>query len=105
MESGTTTIKTKAFKTDWSASQTHSATYTITGQVGIAAPVFDPIPGTYVNPQSVAVIPYVTPATAQIRYTLDGSDPTPTSPEYSGEIPAPAYTATRIKVRAYEFTL
>ncbi|NLK49659.1 MAG: T9SS type A sorting domain-containing protein, partial [Candidatus Cloacimonetes bacterium] len=101
LESGTTTIKTKAFKTDWTASQTHSATYTITGQVSIAAPVFDPIPGTYVNPQSVAVIPYVTPATAQIRYTLDGSDPTPTSPVYSGEIPAPAYTTTRIKVRAY----
>jgi len=96
-----TTIKTKAFKTDWTASQTYTATYTVTGQVSITAPVFTPPPGTFINPQSISVSNTTVPAGAVVRYTLDGSEPTATSPIYSAAIPAPAYATTRIKVKAF----
>lgn len=97
----TTTIKTKAFKTDWTASQTFTATYTVTGQVSITAPVFTPAPGTYTVPPNVSISNITVPTGAVIRYTLDGSEPTSTSPIYTAPIPAPAYATTRIKVKAF----
>jgi len=96
-----TTIKTRAFKTDWTPSVTHTATYTITGQVSITAPVFTPAPGTFINPQTISISNSTVPTGAVIRYTLDGSEPTASSPIYSTPIPAPAYATTRVKAKAF----
>lgn len=97
----TTTIKTKAFLANWTDSQTHTASYTVTGQVSIPAPVFSPAPGTYINPQTITISSSTVPAGAVIRYTTDGTEPTSTSPIYTNPIPAPAYSTTRIKAKAF----
>jgi len=57
----------------------------LTGSTPTAAkPTFSPAPGAYVNPVSV-VISDATPG-ATIYYTLDGSTPTTSSPQYGGPI-------------------
>ena len=96
-----TTFKVKAFKTDWIASATHTATYTITGQASIQAPVFDPIPGTYATVQTVSISSNVVPAGAQIRYTIDGTDPTPASDLYTAPMQFPLFTNIEMRARAY----
>ena len=94
------TIKVKAFKTDWTPSVTHTAQYNVTGQLTIGAPVFTPAAGTYTSAQSV-VIGAAQPASAGavVRYTTDGTDPTPTSPVYSA--PIAVSSSTQIKARAF----
>jgi alpha-tubulin suppressor-like RCC1 family protein len=63
----------------------------------VAAPVFTPPPGTY---QSAEVtIASATPG-AEIRYTLDSSDPNPTSTLYS--VPIALSGPTTIKARAFK---
>jgi alpha-tubulin suppressor-like RCC1 family protein len=66
------TVKAVAYKTGWTTSAVTSAQFTIAPLV--AAPVFDPAPGTYATVQDVAI----TTSTdgASIRYTTDGSTPT-----------------------------
>ncbi|MBP1659567.1 MAG: hypothetical protein H6P95_759, partial [Candidatus Aminicenantes bacterium] len=68
----TLTVKAVAFRTGWTSSAVTSASYTIAPLV--AAPVFNPGPGTYAAVQDVTI----TTATdgASIRYTTDGSTPT-----------------------------
>jgi len=98
----TTTIKVKAFKVNWIPSQTYTATYIITGQVTIAAPQFAPAAGTYQTAQSVTINSGTTPAGATIRYTTNGTDPTASSPVYSGTpIAVPLNTTMTIKARAF----
>ncbi len=92
----TLTLKAKGFKTGWTPSATASATYTVTGTV--ATPEFDPPQGTYGSAQSVSLI-CATPG-AQIRYTLNGSDPQETSSLYSA--PIPIQSTTTVKIRAYK---
>ncbi|MCB5246930.1 MAG: chitobiase/beta-hexosaminidase C-terminal domain-containing protein [Candidatus Cloacimonetes bacterium] len=96
-----TTIKVKAFKTDWTASATHTATYTITGQASIAAPVFDPAPGTYPGAQSISINASTVPAGSQIRYTLDGSEPLADSPLYTSPIPMQLNNSYELRARAF----
>ena len=78
----TTTLKAKAFAAGYDPSDTASATYTISGTV--AAPVFDPPPGSFPSPVDVTI----TTATggAEIRYTTDGSTPSGSSPVYTGPV-------------------
>jgi hypothetical protein len=97
----TTTVKVKAFLANWIASPTYSATYVITGQVAISTPVFSPVAGTYQTAQSVAINSTTIPAGATVRYTTNGSDPTPTSPVYTAPIPVPLNTTMTIKAVAY----
>ncbi len=68
-------LKAKAWKTGWLDSAIGSATYTITGTV--AAPTFSPAAGTYTSAQSVTISCALNGAI--IRYTVNGSSPTPTS--------------------------
>jgi hypothetical protein len=96
-----TTIKVKAFKTDWTASATHTGVYTITGQAAISAPVFSPAPGTYQTAQSLTINTSTTPAGAQIRYTLDGTEPTSSSTLYTVPIPLALNNTYEVRVRAY----
>ena len=97
----TTTIKARAFKTDWLPSDIETNTYIITGSVVIHDPVFTPAAGTYTTPQQVTVnTPY--PADATIYYTTDGSDPTQSSVQYTQAINLPLNTSFTLKVRAYK---
>ena len=96
-----TTIKVKAFKADWTASETHSASYTITGQASIAAPIFSPEPGTYNTLQQVTINSSTVPANARIHYTTDGSDPSASSPIYGSPINIGLNSNVTIKVRAF----
>ena len=92
----TTTIKAKAFKSGYVASDTVSATYTIAEQA--AAPTSTSTAGyrtTFVDLAS-------TVPCAVIRYTVDGSDPTEQSQIYDGSIDVTNRTgATTIKARVY----
>ncbi len=68
------TLRAVAYLAGLTTSPVTSGEYTITPQV--AAPAFDPAPGTYPDPVDVT-ISTATPG-ASIRYTTDGSTPTPT---------------------------
>lgn len=93
----TSTVKAKAFKPGWVASGAVQAAYTITGIV--ANPVIAPVAGQFSTPQTVTI----TCATAgsTIRYTTDGSDPSPTLGTVYAEPVAVAVSAT-IKAVAYK---
>ena len=67
-----TTLKAVAFQAGWRDSPVTSGAYTIGFQV--AAPAFDPPPGTYEWAEDVAITT-ATPG-ATIRYTVDGATPT-----------------------------
>ncbi|SFW60213.1 chitobiase/beta-hexosaminidase C-terminal domain-containing protein [Amycolatopsis australiensis] len=60
------------------------------GTTTVAAPTFSPPGGTYSSAQTVTISSATAGAT--IRYTVDGSTPTPSSPVYSGPI---SVTASR----------
>jgi len=78
----TTTLKAKGFKTDWSNSDTQTATYTMSfGQA--AAPTMNPSAGAYVTSVSVTLSG---PAGATLRYTTDGTDPTSSSAIYTAAL-------------------
>jgi Chitobiase/beta-hexosaminidase C-terminal domain len=89
--STTTTLKAKAFKTDWLDSNTASATYNIK----VATPTFSPAGGTYTSPQSVIIQCATIGAT--IRYTTDGSIPSSSSPVFSGSVMVGSSATVRAK--------
>ena len=89
--STTTTLKAKAFKTDWLDSNTASATYNIK----VATPTFSPAGGTYSSPQSVTIQCATIGAT--IRYTTDGSIPSSSSPVFSGSVIVGSSATVRAK--------
>lgn len=82
----TTTIKAKAYKEGMSDSTIVSAVYTIrsTPTETVAAPVISPVGGTYDAAQNVTIT--CDTEGAQIRYTLDGTEPTESSALYGGPI-------------------
>ncbi len=95
--SATTVLRARAFKEGRPHSPMATATYTLRPHA-VAAPAFDPRPGTYTG--SVRV--HISCATegATIRCTTDGSEVSATSPAYGGAI---ALTrSTVIKARAYK---
>jgi uncharacterized protein (TIGR02145 family) len=94
--SGTTMLKARAYRTDWTASGVAGGVYTITGTV--AAPAFDPPPGVYPAAQNVTII-CSTPE-ASIHYTMNGADPEESDSTCHGPVSIAA-TAT-LKARAYK---
>ncbi len=100
---GTSTLKVKGFLPGWIPSETSQAVYNITGQITINAPVFTPAAGTYTTAQAI-VIGSVSPSTAQIRYTLNGSEPTESSPLYTAPLVMPLNSVTTLKVKAFQDT-
>ncbi|MDD3051141.1 MAG: FISUMP domain-containing protein, partial [Candidatus Cloacimonetes bacterium] len=70
--------------------------YNITGNV--ATPTFNPVAGTYTTGQSVTISCATSGAT--IRYTTNGSDPTPSSPVYSS--PVNISSTTTLKAKAFK---
>ena len=81
--SASTTIKAKAWKDGLTASEIATAEYVITNYTPIDAPTFSPVAGTYTGVQQITIL---AAEGATIRYTLDGTDPTETSTEYTGAI-------------------
>jgi 6-phosphogluconolactonase (cycloisomerase 2 family) len=69
-----TTLKAVAYRSGWTTSSVTSGEYTITRLV--AAPDFDPAPGTYESEQDVTIT--TSTSGASIRYTMDGTTPTDT---------------------------
>jgi len=89
----TTTFKAVAYRAGWTTSPVTTAAYTIAPLV--AAPIFNPGPGTYPAAQDVAIT--TTTAGASIRYTTDGTTPTATiGTPYAG----PVHVATTLTLRA-----
>jgi alpha-tubulin suppressor-like RCC1 family protein len=92
----TLTVKAVAFKTGWTTSAVTSASYTIAPLV--AAPVFNPGPGTYAAVQDVTIT--TTTDGASIRYTTDGSTPTAT---YGTSYAGPVHIAGDLTLKAVGF--
>lgn len=89
----TTTLKAKAFKSGWTDSQIATATYTL--QVG--DPVFSPPAGTFNSNQSVTITTVTVGDT--IRYTINGTNPTTSSPIYTNPISITG--TTTLKARSF----
>jgi pimeloyl-ACP methyl ester carboxylesterase len=87
----TTTLKAKAFKSGLSDSATATTTYTLVA----ATPAFSPGSGSYTVAKSVTMTCATKSAT--IRYTMDGSEPTNSSPVYSSAISVAATTMLKAK--------
>jgi len=75
------TFKARTFKANWNPSESVSASYTLK----VATPTLNPPSGTYSETQNVA-ISTTTPDT-EIFYTLDNSEPTENSTQYTTPIP------------------
>jgi hypothetical protein len=90
------TLKAKGFKTGMNPSQVATAVYQITNIV--ATPTFNPPEGTYYEPQEITI--ECSTSGADIRYTLDGSEPSAGSLLYSDPLPIDTYT--EIKSKAYK---
>jgi hypothetical protein len=89
-------VKARAFRKDWEPSDTVTGFYKITGTV--ADPGVNPPGGTFTTPPKVTLA--TSTPEAQVRYTLDGSLPTPTSPLYAGSLTVTA--SSTLTVRAYK---
>ena len=92
-----TVLKAKAFRNGWTPSAT--ATTTLTFNYGtLTAPIADPLAGMYASGQYVSL---TAQSGAQVRYTLDGSDPDASSTPYVGPFQLPDGFVT-LKARAFE---
>jgi len=86
----TMTVRAKAFMTPYLPGATTSTLYSLAP----GYPGFDPPGGMYSSPQSVTIIP--AGQNEVICYTLDGSVPNETSPQYA----TPIYITTNTMIRA-----
>jgi alpha-tubulin suppressor-like RCC1 family protein len=93
--STTTTVKAKAYQTDWTQSATATAQFTIQN---VSTPSISPSTGTYPSARTVSMT--CATADAVIRYTLDGSEPTSESTTYAGSFMAS--TTTTVKAKAFK---
>ncbi|MDD2247898.1 MAG: chitobiase/beta-hexosaminidase C-terminal domain-containing protein [Proteiniphilum sp.] len=93
----TTTLKAKAFKSGWNESAIANSSYSIEMPQTVATPTFNPSGGTYNSTQSVTMS-CSTPG-ATIRYTINGSTPTSSSPQYPNPVTISA--TTTLKARAF----
>jgi len=79
---GPETISSIATSTGQATSEMTAAAYTVFTQ----APIILPAPGKYVGPTAIMLSDASPTPYATIHYTLDGSNPSATSPVYSGPI-------------------
>jgi 3D (Asp-Asp-Asp) domain-containing protein len=71
--------------------------HAVTGEATIAVLAFSPAPGTYTNGVRVTIVG------VGIRYTVDGQEPSPNSPSYTG--PLTFTRTTTLRARTYLGTL
>jgi alpha-tubulin suppressor-like RCC1 family protein len=93
----TATIKARAFRENWTASNTASATLTFNYGM-LSTPVASPGGGSYTQ---APVVTLTSAEGAPIRYTLDGSEPTTTSSLYAAPLTIASGT-TVLKARAFQ---
>jgi alpha-tubulin suppressor-like RCC1 family protein len=91
------TLKVAGWKAGWVTSDTTTANYFLNFGT-VADPTFTPAGGTYTASQQVS-LSTTTPA-AIIRYTLDGSNPTPQSPIFGA--PFTLSGTTTVKAQAFK---
>lgn len=98
--SSNVTIKAKAFLNGIVESDTSTATFTlfVVQSSMVSTPIFSPAEGVFTNPQNVII--QCGTAGAIIHYTVDGSEPTITSTEYSG----PIFVNSTITIKAKAFS-
>jgi hypothetical protein len=96
--SATTTVKAKAYKSGMNASAVVTGDYLI-NLTDVATPGFNPPGGAYNGIQNVEIT--CATATADIYYTLDGTDPDETSTPYTSPNTITVAASTTIKARAY----
>jgi alpha-tubulin suppressor-like RCC1 family protein len=87
-----TSLKAKCFRTGWTPSATTAGAYVLT-LGAVANPTFSPAGGTFTVGQTVRII--TTTPGAEIRYTLDGTDPTRSSPIFAQPITIGATTTIK----------
>jgi alpha-tubulin suppressor-like RCC1 family protein len=92
--SQTQTLKAIAHRSGWTSSATSYATYWITDGT-VATPTISPAAGPYDRPQLVAMTSSTGGST--IRYTIDGSEPTESSPAYTFAFVVSATTTVKAK--------
>ena len=97
----TITLKAIAIISGWTSSDVTTVVYTFVPKVA-AAPTFTPIIGTYTEAIAVSIVSS-TPNKI-IRYTLDGTNPTSTSPIYLGTINLAQTTTIKAYVTAPGYT-
>jgi alpha-tubulin suppressor-like RCC1 family protein len=95
--SDTRSIKGRAYRTGWTASDSATASYWISAGT-VATPSITPAGGSLVTAPLVAMA--CTTAGATIRYTLDGSDPTEGSPRFV--YPILVTLSGTVKARAFK---
>jgi alpha-tubulin suppressor-like RCC1 family protein len=91
------TLKTRAFKSGWTPSDAAYASYAVPAGT-VTAPVITPAAGTYADHILVSMSSPTTGAT--IRYTLDGTAPTATSPVF--QIPLVVSSTTTVTAKAFK---
>jgi alpha-tubulin suppressor-like RCC1 family protein len=91
-----TVIKAKTFHDGWTPSATATATFTFNYGV-LPTPTITPPAGRYAPGKVVTIS---AGAGQQVRYTLDGTDPTSMSPAYVAPIPLPPGLVS-VKARAF----
>lgn len=89
-----TILKAKAFKTGLAESNTNEGLYTLK----VVTPAVSPGTATYTTPQTVTITTTTTGAT--IRFTTDGSEPTPESMPYTAPVSVP--TTTTLKAAGFK---
>jgi alpha-tubulin suppressor-like RCC1 family protein len=90
----TQTVKARAYKTGWTASDSGYASYTLSAGT-VATPTITPSGGTQTSPPLVSMTTATTGAT--LRYTLDGTTPTATSSVFFYPFLVPATTTVKAK--------
>jgi len=94
------TIKAIAYLANWDASEITEAEYVITGSIAMGA-ASEPS-GTKYNPITVS-FGATNPVAAQIRYTLDGTEPTLGSMLYTAPIAIDAMETSEVVLKAKAF--
>ena len=93
----TQTVKAGAYKTGWTASDSGHASYAISGGT-VATPTISPTGGAHATPPTVSIT--TTTSGASIRYTLDGTTPSLSSPVYVH--PFRVLVTTTVKAKAFK---
>jgi alpha-tubulin suppressor-like RCC1 family protein len=89
-----TTLRARAFKSDWSPSVVATAIYSFNYGT-LATPVLTPPGGVYTNDVTVTI----SAGTGVVRYTVNGTEPNATSTLYTG--PIVVTTGTTLKAKAF----
>ncbi|MGV3773895.1 MAG: chitobiase/beta-hexosaminidase C-terminal domain-containing protein, partial [Verrucomicrobiales bacterium] len=93
--SATTTVKAKGFKAGMNDSAIATASFTINTPQNQATPVISPNGGTCAGPVRVSISSATSGTT--IRYTLNGANPTASSPIYTAPFTVSATTTVKAK--------